>query len=151
VLFSANPQTRSAYQRLFPERRIDKHYQAIAAALPQHAFPLVHKSRLVHGEPFFRMHEVPGEANSETFADVLETNGEWWRYGLSPITGKTHQLRVHMAALGAGICNDPFYPELLDEEDDYQRPLKLLAQRLRFADPLTGEERCFESRLTLDW
>jgi len=53
--------------------------------------------------------------------------------------------------LGAGICNDPFYPELLKVEDDYQRPLKLLAQSLRFADPLTGEERYFESRLTLDW
>lgn len=151
VLFSANPQSRSAYQRLFPERRIDKRYQAIAAALPQHAFPLVHKSRLVHGEPFFRMHEVEGEANSETLAEVLEKNGELWRYGLSPVTGKTHQLRVHMAALGAGICNDPFYPQLVNEEDDYQRPLKLLAQSLRFADPLSGEERYFESCLQLDW
>jgi tRNA pseudouridine32 synthase/23S rRNA pseudouridine746 synthase len=151
VLFSANPQTRSAYQRLFPERRIDKRYQAIAAAMPQHAFPLVHKSRLVHGEPFFRMQEIAGEANSETLAEVLEKNGEFWRYGLSPVTGKTHQLRVHMAALGAGICNDPFYPQLLKEEDDYQRPLKLLAQSLRFADPLTGEQRYFESQLALDW
>ncbi|AVH39580.1 pseudouridine synthase [Pseudomonas monteilii] len=151
VLFSANPHSRSAYQRLFPERRIDKRYQAIAAAMPQHEYPLVHKSRLVHGEPFFRMHEVEGEANSESLAEVLEKNGELWRYGLSPVTGKTHQLRVHMAALGAGISNDPFYPQLLNEEDDYQRPLKLLAQSLRFKDPLSGEERYFESRLRLDW
>ncbi|MNR68410.1 hypothetical protein D3C85_1929440 [compost metagenome] len=56
-----------------------------------------------------------------------------------------------MAALGAGICNDPFYPQLLNDEDDYQRPLKLLAQSLRFADPLSGEERYFESCLQLDW
>lgn len=151
VLFSANPQSRSAYQRLFPERRIDKRYQAIAAALPQHAFPLVHRSRLVHGEPFFRMHEVAGADNSETLAEVLEKNGDLWRYGLSPVTGKTHQLRVHMAALGAAICNDPFYPQLVNEEDDYQKPLKLLAQRLSFEDPLTGEARSFESRLNLDW
>ncbi|MDF0732469.1 pseudouridine synthase [Pseudomonas entomophila] len=151
VLFSANPQSRGAYQRLFPERRIDKRYQAIAAALPERAFPLVHKSRLEHGEPFFRMHEVEGAANSETLAQVLETNGELWRYGLSPVTGKTHQLRVHMAALGAGICNDPFYPVLRDQQDDYTRPLKLLAQSLRFSDPLTGEERYFESRLQLEW
>ena len=151
VLFSANPQSRGAYQRLFPERRIDKHYQAIAAAMPNVAFPLVRRSRLVHGEPFFRMHEVEGVENSETHACVLEKNGELWRYGLSPVTGKTHQLRVHMAALGAGICNDPFYPRLLSEQDDYAKPLKLLAQSLSFADPLTGETRYFESRLHLDW
>ena len=151
VLFSANPESRSAYQRLFPERRIEKRYQAIAAALGQHTSPLVHRSRLEHGEPFFRMHEVQGPANSETHARVLEKNEEHWRYELSPITGKTHQLRVHMAALGAGISNDPFYPALLDVEDDYQRPLKLLAQSLSFDDPLTGQARHFETHLRLDW
>lgn len=151
VLFSANPHSRSAYQQLFPTRQIDKQYQAIASALPDVLFPLVHKSRMASGEPFFRMQEVPGESNSETHADVLERQGELWRYGLSPVTGKTHQLRVHMVALGAPICNDPFYPEVLQGEDDYSKPLKLLARSLRFKDPLTGEERYFESRLSLDW
>lgn len=151
VLFSANPQSRSAYQSLFPNRQIDKRYQAIARALPEREFPLVHKSRLVNGEPFFRMQEVEGVSNSETLAQVLEKNGELWRYGLSPVTGKTHQLRVHMTALGASICNDPFYPDIAQEQDDYNKPLKLLAQSLRFNDPLSGEERYFESRLTLDW
>lgn len=151
VLFSANPQSRSAYQSLFPNRQIDKHYQAIAPALPELTFPLVHKSRMVSGEPFFRMQEVEGPSNSETLAQVLEKNGELWRYGLSPITGKTHQLRVHMTALGASICNDPFYPQVVPDQDDYSRPLKLLAHSLRFKDPLSGEERFFESRLSLDW
>lgn len=151
VLFSANPQSRSAYQSLFPNRQIDKHYQAIARALPQLEFPLTHKSRMVSGEPFFRMQEVEGQSNSETLARVLEKNGDLWRYGLSPITGKTHQLRVHMTALGASICNDPFYPQVLAEQDDYSKPLKLLAHSLRFNDPLSGEARYFESRLTLDW
>lgn len=151
VLFSANPDSRSAYQQLFPTRQIEKQYQAIARALPEVQFPLVHKSRMASGEPFFRMQEVPGVSNSETVADVLEKNGELWRYGLSPVTGKTHQLRVHMAALGAPICNDPFYPEVVQGEDDYSKPLKLLARSLRFDDPLTGVERYFESRLVLDW
>lgn len=151
VLFSANPESRSAYQQLFPARQIDKQYQAIAPALPEVQFPLVHKSRMASGEPFFRMQEVPGVSNSETLAEVLEKNGELWRYGLSPVTGKTHQLRVHMAALGAPICNDPFYPSVVADQDDYARPLKLLARSLRFKDPCTGEERYFESRLTLDW
>ncbi|MDV9030737.1 pseudouridine synthase [Pseudomonas sp. RAC1] len=151
VLFSANPQSRTAYQQLFPQRRIEKRYQAIAAPLPQRSFPLVHRSRLEHGQPFFRMQEVPGVANSETLAEVLKRDAERWLYGLSPVTGKTHQLRVHMAALGAAICNDPFYPDLQPDADDYQKPLQLLAHSLRFEDPLTGETREFESRLTLAW
>lgn len=152
VLFSANKQTRSAYQSLFPTRQIDKRYEAIAPALPGIEFPRVHKSRLVDGEPFFRMQEGEGASNTETAMEVCERNGDLWRYALYPVTGKKHQLRVHMAALGAGICNDPFYPNVLrDVVDDYARPLKLLAQSLRFIDPVTGEQRQFQSEIHLDW
>ena len=152
VLFSANPQTRSAYQSLFPTRQIEKRYEAIARALPDLTFPRVHKSRLVEGEPFFRMQEGSGVSNTETTVDVREKHGDFWRYALYPVTGKKHQLRVHMAALGAGICNDPFYPHVLrDADDDYANPLKLLAQGLRFVDPVTGQERVFESEITLQW
>lgn len=152
VLFSANKQTRSAYQALFPTRQIDKRYEAIAPALPGLEFPRVHKTRLVEGSPFFRMQEGPGDSNTETRIEVIERNGPLWRYALYPVTGKKHQLRVHMAALGAGICNDPFYPDVLpDAADDFDRPLKLLAQALSFNDPLTGEPRSFKSQLTLDW
>ena len=152
VLFSANPDSRSAYQSLFPTRKIEKRYEAIARALPDLELPRVHKSRLVEGEPFFRMREGEGVSNTETLVDVCEKNGDLWRYALYPVTGKKHQLRVHMAALGAGICNDPFYPEVLNDAlDDYANPLKLLAQSLRFADPLTGQERYFESRIHLEW
>ena len=150
VMFSANPESRAAYQQLFPTRRIDKRYLALAAPLRDQSFPRVHRSRLVHGEPFFRMKEGEGEPNSETRMEVLADEGEFWRYALYPVTGKTHQLRVHMAALGAAICNDPFYPELSPTApDDYQRPLKLLAQALQFYDPLTGEGRSFRSELEL--
>lgn len=152
VLFSANPGSRSAYQALFPSRQIEKRYEAIAGALPGLVFPLLHKSRLVDGEPFFRMQEAPGVSNTETLVDVREKHGDLWRYGLYPVTGKKHQLRVHMSALGAPICNDPFYPQVLkDAEDDPAKPLKLLAQGLRFVDPLTGQEREFESGIRLDW
>ena len=152
VLFSANPDSRSAYQSLFPTRQIEKRYEAIAPALPGLSFPRLHKSRLVEGEPFFRMQEGPGVSNTETAVEVKEKHGDLWRYALYPVTGKKHQLRVHMSALGAGICNDPFYPVVLpDVVDDYANPLKLLAQGLRFIDPLTGQAREFESSLVLDW
>ena len=107
VLFSACPATRDAYQSLFRQRRIRKRYEAIAPALPHLRLPLVRATRLVRGEPFFRMQEVAGIPNSETRIEVLERDGPLWRYALQPITGRKHQLRVHMAALGAPITNDP--------------------------------------------
>jgi tRNA pseudouridine32 synthase/23S rRNA pseudouridine746 synthase len=154
VLFSANAQTRDAYQALFRDRCISKCYEAIAPALPSAQFPQLRNSRLVAAEPFFLMQEVPGIANTETRIEVREQQGDFCRYALYPVTGKKHQLRVHMAALGAGICNDPFYPQLkvaADAVDDYRLPLKLLAQSLAFTDPLTGLPRHFESQLSLSW
>ena len=153
VLFSANPATRDAYQSLFRHRRIRKYYEALAPALPALSFPLVHASRLEKGEPFFRMREVDGAANSETRIDVIERGEECWRYALEPVTGRKHQLRVHMAALGAPILNDRVYPRLASADiglrPDFARPLQLLARGLAFDDPLSGAERRFESSLRL--
>ena len=150
VLFSANPASRAAYQALFRERRIDKCYEAFAPALPAGVFPLYRRTRIVQGEPFFRMAEVEGEPNSETRIEVIERGDTDWCYALHPVTGRKHQLRVHMAALGVPIRNDPLYPELaVAAADDYRRPLKLLARELAFVDPLSGEFRRFRSGLTL--
>jgi tRNA pseudouridine32 synthase / 23S rRNA pseudouridine746 synthase len=147
VLFSANPATRDAYQALFRERRIRKHYLAIAPALPGLSFPRVHASRLEPGEPFFRMREAEGPSNSETRIDVAARGDATWTYALEPVTGRKHQLRVHMAALGAPIEGDRLYPQLAADADvdDHGRPLKLLARRLAFVDPLTGAPREFVS------
>ncbi len=151
VLFSANPASRAAYQALFRNRQITKRYEALAPALPAQAFPLVRKSRIVEAEPFFRMRETEGAPNSETRIELIEKGASLWRYGLHPVTGKKHQLRVQMAALGAAIHNDEFYPLLQPRtEGDYSQPLQLLAQALAFTDPLTGEARAFRSRLALD-
>lgn len=144
VLFSANPATRGIYQALFRERRIRKHYLAVAPPLPGLTFPYVHRSRLESGEPFFRMRECVGEPNSETVIDVVARGADAWIYRLEPVTGRKHQLRVHMAALGAPILHDRFYPDLEDQRpDDPERPLQLFAQTLAFDDPLTGEPRHF--------
>ncbi len=154
VLLSAQQNTRGAYQALFRDRQITKHYDAIAPWRADLALPLEHTSRLEESPQFFRMHEVPGEPNSRTRIEVLEVapSGKWARYRLSPITGKRHQLRVHMAALGLPLRNDPFYPVVNDPpEGDYSRPLQLLARSLEFVDPLSGVPRVFESmqRLSL--
>ena len=150
VLFSVNPHSRAAYQALFRERRIQKHYEAIAPALPNIEFPCTRASRMVTGEPFFRMQEIEGPANSETRIDVIARGNGNWRYALTPITGRKHQLRVHMAALGAPIANDATYPSLCPRAaGDYSAPLQLVAKRLSFIDPLNGVERSFCSSFLL--
>jgi tRNA pseudouridine32 synthase/23S rRNA pseudouridine746 synthase len=150
VLFSTNPRTRAQYQALFRERRIEKGYEAIAPALPHLQFPMTRRSRLVAGEPFFRMREADGPANSETRIDVLERGEANWRYALAPVTGRKHQLRVHLAALGAPIANDPLYPSpSIRQSVDHSAPLQLLAKQLSFVDPLTGAGRTFASTFQL--
>lgn len=150
LLFSSRPDTRDAYQRLFRERRIGKTYEALAPPLPELDFPLVRRSRIERGEPFFRMREVPGEPNSETRIEVIGRDASLWRYRLRPVTGRKHQLRLHMAGLGAPIANDPLYPQLAaSAPDDPACPLQLLASALDFVDPLTGDPRHFESSRVL--
>lgn len=69
---------------------------------------------------------------------------------LLPRTGRTHQLRIHLAALGHGILHDRFYPDLLEHApDEYTQPLQLLASEVGFTDPLSGEPRRFTTRRTL--
>ena len=151
VLFSVQPGERNAYQALFRDHAVTKHYQAIAKWRSDLTWPLTRKSRIVEDEPFFRQREVPGEPNSETQISVIKTSGDLARYALSPVTGKKHQLRVHMNALGLPIVNDRMYPPVLDTpDDDYTAPLQLLAKSIAFTDPLTGEARNFESHLALN-
>jgi len=89
-------------------------------------------------------------ANSETRVDVIARGDRYWRYALTPITGRKHQLRVHMAALGAPIANDAMYPAVIRRAaGDYATPLQLLARCLSFIDPLTGVEREFRSNFLL--
>lgn len=155
VVFSLRPQDRGAYQALFRERTVDKVYEAIAPFEPALTLPRVHRSRMAEDPAaFYRMTEVDGDPNSETAIALLERRGAWARYRLEPVTGKRHQLRVHMAALGLPLAGDQFYPRVLrgpGEPEDFANPLRLLAQAIAFTDPVTGERRRFESGERLDW
>jgi tRNA pseudouridine32 synthase/23S rRNA pseudouridine746 synthase len=148
VLFTVQPATRGRYQALFRERSVDKRYEAIAPHRADCAGPLIRATRLEEGASFMTMQEVAGEPNAETHIEVIESWGDLARYGLRPLSGKRHQLRVHMAALGLPIVNDLIYPTLQPDtpEPDYSRPLRLLARSLEFTDPVSCESRRFESR-----
>ena len=149
-MFSVHPGERNCYQALFRDHAVTKHYEAIAPWHGDLTLPLTRKSRIIEDQPFFRQREVQGLPNSETHVDVIETSGSLARYALSPVTGKKHQLRVHMNALGLPILNDRMYPPVANTpDDDYSLPLQLLARSIAFDDPMTGQKRHFESQLSL--
>lgn len=154
VLMSVNKKTRGAYQQLFMDGLVRKTYEAIGR------FPsdsgrtewLV-ENRLETGEPWFRMKTCAGSINARSRIRLLETGGAAQaRFQLSPLTGKKHQLRMHMSGLGFTIVNDRYYPTLLPEMPcDFSRPLQLLSREIEFRDPITGQEMSFTSprQLTL--
>lgn len=151
VLLSCRPQSRDAYVSLFRQRRIRKVYHALAAVDPTLSWPQERHSRIVAGEPFFRMTEVPGAPNAHTRIELMEHRDSEGLYRLEPLTGRKHQLRVHMAALGLPIRGDPLYPHLTSQPgvDSWHSPLQLLAKSLEFVDPLSGRPRRFDSERQL--
>lgn len=156
VVFSLRPRDRGAYQALFREQQVEKEYEAIAPWRADLALPRVHRSRMAADAQFFRQREVEGEPNSETRVELLETRGNLARYRLLPRSGRMHQLRVHMDALGIPIVGDRFYPEVRHRADelpteDHANPLRLLARAIAFTDPVTGAPRRFESARRLAW
>jgi tRNA pseudouridine32 synthase/23S rRNA pseudouridine746 synthase len=153
VLFSVNKKTRGLYGGLFMNGKIEKTYQAISACLPhQERTAWVVENRIVRGEPWFRMKTEPGEVNARSSINLLEVKDKRAHFLLKPLTGKTHQLRIHMGSLGFRILNDRYYPELQPETDDnFDNPLQLIAKILRFQDPVTGKNREFISERKLLW
>ncbi len=146
VLFSLNSKTRGHYTSLFRNRKVSKVYEALAPPLKNSIFPIIRRSRIVRGEPFFRMKEVAGEENSETHISPLSNLGRITLYRLVPVTGRKHQLRLHLAGLGIPVINDKLYPVMISsDDDDFTSPLKLLAKSISFRDPLTGRKHYFES------
>ncbi|MDN0196068.1 RluA family pseudouridine synthase [Streptomyces sp. S.PNR 29] len=148
VLFTVRPQDRGAYQTLFRDRRVHKEYEAIAPYDPALTLPRTVRSRIVKERGVLTAREVEGEPNAVSRIELIERRDDGLgRYRLVPGTGQTHQLRVHMNALGVPILGDPLYPEVTAPvpAGDFRRPLQLLARGLAFTDPVTGVEHRFRS------
>ncbi|MCH5674202.1 RluA family pseudouridine synthase [Streptomyces gilvus] len=147
VLFTVRPEERGAYQSLFRDRRVGKEYEAVAAYDPGLDLPRTVRSRIVKERGVLAAREVEGEPNAVSRIELLEHRRGLARYRLLPSTGQTHQLRVHMSALGVPILGDPLYPVVTGPvpAGDFRRPLQLLARVLEFTDPITGREHRFVS------
>jgi tRNA pseudouridine32 synthase/23S rRNA pseudouridine746 synthase len=153
VLFSADAKSRAAYHKLFETHQVNKSYQAVASIINQEVIENQRweiKNRLQKSQVKFLMNIVEGHANSHSLIRCLRTSDDKALFELNPITGKTHQLRVHMQSLALPLLNDTYYPDLqADQPDDFSKPLQLLAQKLEFVDPLTKQQRSFHSNSKL--
>jgi tRNA pseudouridine32 synthase / 23S rRNA pseudouridine746 synthase len=150
LMFVVRRERRGAYQTLFRDRLVRKTYEAVAPYDPALALPRTVRSRIVKDRGVICAYTEPGEPNAETLVELLEHHGGFGRYRLSPTTGRTHQLRLHMSGLGVPILGDDFYPAPTGKPlDDFSRPLQLLASTLEFTDPISGEPRRFVSRRRL--
>jgi len=151
VLVSVKKKSRGMYQRMFMEGCVRKTYEAVAMCsrnLEQTEWMV--ENRIERGEPWFRMKTCAGEVNARSCIRLVEDMGSRARFLLFPMTGKKHQLRIHLSGLGFPIVNDRCYPVLMPEKpDDFNRPLLLLSRKIEFLDPITGDEMVFESRRNL--
>ena len=129
MLMTVNPESRHAYHELFTTGCISKQYQAIAQLtselLAQHqagelSLPMhwTVKNRMVRSTPSFLMKITEGEANTHSEIRLIAVKGNRGLFELSPITGKMHQLRVHMMSLGMPLENDTNYPVLAEKAAD---------------------------------
>ena len=147
LLFTTRRELRGVYQTLFARGEVRKTYLARAAGAATVTLPTVLRSRIIKRRGCLQSIEEPGEPNAETLVDATPTPGV---YRLTPRTGRTHQLRVHMASLGLPISGDPLYPNVIDvPADDFSRPLHLLAHSLEFDDPRSGRGRRFVTKRRL--
>lgn len=147
LLLATERRWRGAYQTLFQDDAVRKTYRAVAPVRPDLELPLVVRNHVTKRRGTWQA-EVIADApvNAETRVELESEHGDVGVYRLSPRTGRTHQLRVHMNGLGIPIVDDPLYPTVHDVAvDDFSRPLQLLAAELEFTDPLDGTSRRFES------
>lgn len=149
LLFTSRRELRGRYQTLFARGLVRKTYLACAPVDPGLTLPRVICSRIIKRRGHLQAVCEPGVANAETMVELLSSDG---LYKLTPRTGRTHQLRVHMASLGVPIIGDPLYPAVVTvAADDFSTPLRLLAQRIEFDDPVTGSQREFVSNREEVW
>lgn len=151
VLLSKKVSVRKDYQLLFENRAVDKTYLAISKGRTPSQTSWHLKNHIGIGDPWF-LSAIKNDAapNSESHIKFLKEQDGFLKFKLKPISGKKHQLRVHLASIGFPILYDPLYPSFVEKPaDNYAKPLQLLAQSISFIDPYSKKKLHFESQLKL--
>ena len=149
VLLAKNAHVHKLLNQLHTELRLCKVYEAAVFGGPAEDMGLIDAPIARRPLPSLLRYVNPDGKPSRTEFAVLERTGETALLRLRPLTGRTHQLRVHCAHRGFPILGDPQYgsPESLA----FSRTLGLTSQRLcavelQFPHPITGEMLTIRSR-----
>lgn len=147
LLLAVERRWRGPYQVMFEHGTVRKTYRALAPFRSDLTLPTTVRNHIQKTRGTWQAEVVPGgEVNAETLVEVEARVGDLAIYRLTPRTGRTHQLRLHLNGLGIPIVNDPLYPVVHEIAiDDFSRPLQLLASELSFTDPVDGSDRTFVS------
>jgi tRNA pseudouridine32 synthase/23S rRNA pseudouridine746 synthase len=151
LLLATERRWRGPYQVMFEHGTVRKTYRALAAYRDDLALPVTVRNHIHKTRGEWQAEVVPGgPVNAETLIELESRMGDLAVYRLTPRTGRTHQLRLHLHGLGIPIEGDPLYPVVRETAiDDFSRPLQLLASELEFVDPVDGTARTFVSSRTL--
>jgi len=148
-LFAKSPGALRAYSELFEAGRMEKYYLAVVHGIPREASWTCNLSIIPDPGMKARMKAVlagyvpktktpdsaPVVRDAETHFRVLKTSASTALIEAQPMTGRTHQIRVHSAAAGHPVVGDPLYgPDKAAASKGRQR-LALRAVRLAFPDP----------------
>ncbi len=148
LLLAKTPEAKERMKKLFAERQIEKRYIALVHGLMLKEegvidSKLVIKKR-IQGQTIYGVSLGAGEAAS-TLWKCLQKGVSTSLLECQPITGRTHQIRVHMSSIGHPIVGDILYGNRSNEKG-VQRCL-LHAHTVRFLNPYSKEELLIEAPL----
>ena len=147
MVIARTPQALEELQKEFAEHSAEKHYLAVVKGmLPEmHGFVDMNIERDPGDRKKYRATETTRGKSALTEYSVLKILGSYTLVDVRLHTGRTHQIRVHMKAIGHPILGDPIYG--VNDSRFPGATLMLHSHTLEITHPLTGERMKFESPL----